>query len=594
MSIPNLTRPRVEFHSDASATRAAAFKVELPFIKRAILTGSGPFKDCYVRLAMRQASPLFVRGLMVEAIDGSRICLMGSDLHGGSRWLTERVAQLTSDQGFHAGNIFLSASHNHSGPGGLYGSPYYDGFAAPTAFFRSIRGGGRLGFNRELMEWIALAIAHEIKSAVWERASIAAGVSHAPPSLAVNRSPDAFLMNFGLEKDGRESATNAALIQLNKRFPVDPTFSIERAAVDPRVSSVVAFTDNDAAQVIGAFATYGAHNFVLDRKHDIQSPDYFGEAAGKVESVLAAEQKRPPVIALVAGSVGDSDPLPPSFKTLREFRETRADSTEEAALKMVDCHAEAIKLPLLESISAARAVGRHELLSITAGFLEEAIAGATVPSGSVAQLPCIGTPTLAGSELGLGNAFFFHEGATIYASAEGHLPKDTLNLLLAIPNGQLRRQPKTLPVRLLRLNFAHCPAVSLLGIPGEPTLWSAITLSELARRDESECAFVVAVTGEYSGYLTTKDEYQAQQYEGSSTIWGPLTHEWLKAQISKLRDSKTWPAPTGDAHFTGDLETWHPNIYTVEGRPIGFWSPDCLRVEQVIKEHAQKEAPGVP
>ena len=71
---------------------------------------------------------------------------------------------------------------------------------------------------------------------------------------------------------------------------------------------------------------------------------------------------------------------------------------------------------------------------------------------------------------------------------------------------------------------------------------------------------VSGVTGDYAGYLTTFDEYCAQHYEGSSTIWGRLTGDWLHERARELLEvlagTRAAHEVESKARFDAPLEDW--------------------------------------
>jgi len=123
---------------------------------------------------------------------------------------------------------------------------------------------------------------------------------------------------------------------------------------------------------------------------------------------------------------------------------------------------------------------------------------------------------------------------------------------VAIPSGSA-----VLPFQLIRIgNFA------VLGLP-----WEVTTMS--ARRIRKNLLDVLAPVGidtivvashvnEFVNYLTTREEYSSQQYEGASTLYGPWTLAAVQQESRKLaialRDGT--PAPEG-APFPGAVT---PNL----------------------------------
>ena len=79
--------------------------------------------------------------------------------------------------------------------------------------------------------------------------------------------------------------------------------------------------------------------------------------------------------------------------------------------------------------------------------------------------------------------------------------------------------PSHLPVSLLRLG-----PVSIGTIPVEMTTVMGRRLRTSLQSLEAPRAFVlVGLANEYLSYVTTPEEYDAQEYEGASTIFGPRT-----------------------------------------------------------------------
>ena len=79
--------------------------------------------------------------------------------------------------------------------------------------------------------------------------------------------------------------------------------------------------------------------------------------------------------------------------------------------------------------------------------------------------------------------------------------------------------PSDLPVSILRLG-----PVSIGAIPVEMTTAMGRRLRDSLQRLEAPRTFVlVGLANEYLSYVTTPEEYDAQEYEGASTIFGPRT-----------------------------------------------------------------------
>ena len=333
--------------------------MRLPFVRHVPLAGWGPFLRFGARTAEEEdrARPLHTRALVLEAQRGERVALVTIDLHGGSRYLTEKAASLLGGEGFHVGNLFLCGTHNHAGPGGLYASPYFDAFAASTGIFST--GTMRVGFNQTLADVLAARVAQAVREAVGGLREARVGSSHEVRlrRWSRQRSPDAVRLNFP------EGTPEAEVIERFRSIGGgEQGDGLERWAVDARLQTIAAF--EAGGRLIGSFSTFGAHNALLSREHEVQSADYFGEAASR------AETKHPgAVVALAAGSIGDADPLPPGL-SLAELLARRAQP--QLNLELISEQAKALSTGLLEAIDEA---GQRPavLHALSARFLEDEI-----------------------------------------------------------------------------------------------------------------------------------------------------------------------------------------------------------------------------
>jgi neutral ceramidase len=85
--------------------------------------------------------------------------------------------------------------------------------------------------------------------------------------------------------------------------------------------------------------------------------------------------------------------------------------------------------------------------------------------------------------------------------------------------------PTRWPVHVLTLGPHR-----LATVPGEPTL----ALGRRIRRALGGSVAVLGYAGEYAGYFTTPEEYDAQDYEGASVLWGRRSGEHVLDTIAGL------------------------------------------------------------
>ena len=85
------------------------------------------------------------------------------------------------------------------------------------------------------------------------------------------------------------------------------------------------------------------------------------------------------------------------------------------------------------------------------------------------------------------------------------------------------------------LHVVRIGSLLIATVPGEPTGHAAYAIEQaLESATGATSAWVVGYAGDYSGYLTTPEEYDAQHYEGASTIFGRPTVPHLTARLVAL------------------------------------------------------------
>lgn len=132
----------------------------------------------------------------------------------------------------------------------------------------------------------------------------------------------------------------------------------------------------------------------------------------------------------------------------------------------------------------------------------------------------------------------------------------------------LPRGGDQLPIQLFRVgNFA------LLGLPWEVTTMSArrirSLLLEVLAPAGVDTLVIAGLVNDYVHYLTTREEYASQQYEGASTLYGPWTQAAVAQESLKLARAMASgealgaiPAtgPRSDLSFApGPIEFPHPD-----------------------------------
>lgn len=201
---------------------------------------------------------LFASILALEDAGGSRACLIAADLHAGSRYVVENIARgVAPSTGISIDRLFFGVSHTHGGPGHIYGSSFYDDFAAHAH-----------GLDRTTADEIVEAIATEIERLFDDDVLAPAELAYGTAPLwgsVWNRSQKPALANEGephdmsrarVRKVSRELGRHASFLEDDKNPPSHAfgkrLFS-PKHCVDARMQVLVAQRKDDGT-TMGAFA----------------------------------------------------------------------------------------------------------------------------------------------------------------------------------------------------------------------------------------------------------------------------------------------------------------------------------------------------
>ncbi|MFF0341645.1 neutral/alkaline non-lysosomal ceramidase N-terminal domain-containing protein [Kribbella sp. NPDC004875] len=321
---------------------------------------------------------------------------------------------------------------------------------------------------------------------------------------------------------------------------------------------------------VGAINWFGVHNTSMTNTNTLISGDNKGYAAYHWERVVAGADyldRRPNdlVAAFAQTNAGD---LTPNLD-LRPGRGPTADEVENTRVIGLRQHQAAARLMTAPGRTIADGID-HRMTHVNLGAVvirpEFTGDGREHRTGG----PVGGASALAGSTED-GPAFRgFHEGRNpfwdgvsrwIYrrmpALRDAQAPK-------ALVAGGLRGHyvARRAPVQLLRIGHLY-----LIGVPAEVTIVAGLRLRRtVASIVGAQLAdvLVVGYTNGYLHYITTPEEYDTQQYEGGSTLFGRWTLPALQQVASELataiRDGT--PIRYGDAEpdLSGRLRHARPRI----------------------------------
>ncbi|MGH8530397.1 MAG: neutral/alkaline non-lysosomal ceramidase N-terminal domain-containing protein [Nevskiales bacterium] len=511
---------------------------------------------------------------LASPCNGKRVVFVSTDtgmIFGSVRQgvLATIAADPILGQLYSADNIMLSATHTHSGPAGY---SHHEAFNLL-----------HFGFDATALAVIVNGIVEAIKLA---HANLDAHPGTSSIRLAVgellntniNRSLPAFEMNTDAER-GEFLNSRGEPVEVDKRF----------------VQLNLVRENGSAAGVINWF---GVHPTVIGPTQKLVSSDNKGYASLRFERIMRTRYDAPAgvdnfVAAFAQTDEGDSSPNifiverphpdPTRGGGVDDFDSNAISGTKQLAKSLeLFSHGVALSGPVdfrffhvrMDQITVADP-------AVLASLRHPPELDAPVKRTCLATL---GVSFGAGAEDGPG---FTDEGvacgdapdvvaaaaADFMAGAAGHIPPylastavlcnvDQLPLLdlschaekpiLFVIGPPLNAEPSIVPFQLFRIGN-----LAVFGIPWEVTTMSARrlrqSLLEVLAPVGIDTIIVAGLINDYSHYLTTREEYSSQQYEGGSTIFGPWSLAAVQQEASKLATSmrENQPAPAGPAYVDG-------------------------------------------
>jgi neutral ceramidase len=410
---------------------------------------------------------------------------------------------------YSADNVVVSATHTHSSPGGYR----HDG-AFRQAYFDAVVQG--------ITE--AIEAAHE--GLAPGRILVAEGVVD---DAGVNRSAVAYEQNPDEERSRYQNDTDKEMLLLK----------LER--------------DDE---VIGVLSWFAVHPTSLTFNNSLVSADHKGFAAVEMEKLLRdrADTADGVVAAFANSNCGDV-----TGNLNLDNTGPGADDYESAGIigkRQLDT-----AMDLYESASESLNRGvdhRFTLVDFTDLEVSSEFTGA---GDQRTCFPAYGYAYAGGStEDGAGHPLFM----------EGMLERDesieTLVELVLMPppvSDDLRACQAPKPVLFpknaqppLPVGVAKIGQLAIVFVPSEVTTMSGRRMRDTVRAVLGEEVGYVAIAGysnDYSGYITTPEEYAVQQYEGGHTLFGPWTLPAFQQEINQLARALVEGAPAPDSEEQGDL-----------------------------------------
>ncbi|MDY7225937.1 neutral/alkaline ceramidase [Hyalangium rubrum] len=414
-------------------------------------------------------------------------------------------------------NVLLSATHTHSGPGGYSHYALYD----LTTF-------GFIPQNFEvIVEGIVQSIVRAHENLGEGSLRMAAGELL---DTSINRSPEAYQRNPAEER---------------ARYPHD---------TDKRMT-LVRFTQSDGRE-IGLINWFAVHATSMGNDNHLISGDNKGYASALFEDAMGTlyTPKGPTFVAAFAQS-NEGDVTP---NILGGTHGGGANDFEDTALSARKQYTRASELHASATTSLTGGVDYRHLyvkmdeVSVEPGFADGQRRG-TCPAA-------IGVSMLAGAEDGPG---FGREGVSCptardlfggfvcaVSSTECQAEKP-----IVLQMGTMKPypwSPEVLPLQLVTVGN-----LALVAVPFELTTMSGRRLRETVRERLAPAGItevvIAGLSNAYSGYVTTREEYAKQDYEGASTHFGPWTLAALQQEFARLAEALRANTPVAPGPTPRDL-----------------------------------------
>ena len=466
-------------------------------------------------------SRLFARAFIVgDQTSNKRVVILSADIWSCTQAIkmevVKRLKAIYGNDVYTIDNVLLSGTHTHSGPGG---------YSHYGLFNLSI-----LGFDKQNFECIVNGMVQAIKRAHENLAPGKIFINNGDvEDCGYNRSPIAYDNNPQSEKANYNGNTDKEMLLIKfvkndgkeigcmNWFPIHPTnrgnknklitgdnkgyasylFEKEKGSdIQEKETFIAAFANSNCGDISGN-VKYG----IPDLVHDFAHMQEYGEKQFRKAKELYTSAN-----TQLSGSV--------------DYRHTHVDFSK--------VHIEGTKNRTYPAaLGASMFAGSTEDSKSEFGIVEGIKAtssGDYPPDKRNIILEAINL--LSGLLTG-----FKVPGILEDEMKEGHKPKPiVLAQGLAEP---YPLSPEVLPLQIIRIGN-----LVLLGIPVEFTTMAGRRLRETILNLLSGIGInhlaLATYANAYAGYVTTKEEYDVQHYEGASTHFGPYTLMAFQQEFGKL------------------------------------------------------------
>ncbi|MCG3040338.1 neutral/alkaline ceramidase [Streptomyces sp. S1A] len=451
------------------------------------------------------------------------------------RALDERYGGL-----YNARNTMITATHTHAGPGGYSHHLLYN---ITT-----------LGFHAKTFDAVVRGIVEAVGRAHADLAPAELSLSHGElRGASANRSRAAF-------------DRNPADVKAHFPDAIDPLTTLLRIERQGRLVGAVNWFATHCTSMSGDNRLISADNKGYAAYHwerEVAGADYLADGAPEVIAAFAQTN---------AGDMSPNLDLEPPA-TPEDFERTRANGLlqYEAAARQLDR-------------PGTRLSGGVDSRLVYVDLSDVTVEAEFTGDGRTHRTakPAVGAAMAAGSTED-GPAFpGFSEGENPFWDAISHSVVYTVSpelrdahapKAIAVPIGEMNRVypwvQEIVPVQLVRIGRLY-----LIGVPGEVTIAAGLRLRRTVAKAtgaDLDDVLVAGYANSYFHYLTTPEEYDAQHYEGGSTLFG----RWQLPAIQQISAELARAMREGRALPTG------PEPPDLSAAPLALQPPIVLDAPQI-------------
>lgn len=451
---------------------------------------------------------LYARAFFFQDVTGRQLALVSCDLFAIPRGLHAKVAQALAPRGVGPDELIIAATHTHQSPGNYMSSRLYNGFASPLP-----------GFRKDLLEFLTRQISDAVVEAIESsRAGSSAYLvlkSGPIEDLVRNRAPEAFDQN----RDRADTLGDGPTAPPDCPLPCPRYRAVNRTT---EVLEIHQETPSGSRRT-AALVFFAVHATAMTDRFEFNSPDLVGRAMQRLERASA----EPGFVAgFFNGAEGDVSP-----------RWNERDASE--VRKLGDILAGGVQALLdrsdgvrdddprirsrLESVKRSEFCGGAEPM-----FGVAVIGGAADGRTDFYQLGWRRGPNAIREEKQIHG-----QGRKQPALDAKFLPDLGISKLVSPP----RHFPREVPVSVAELGPLFVAAV-----PVEMTTTMGRRLrARLSSAEPDRHVVVVGLANEYLSYVASPDEYDVQDYEGGSTLFGPVEGDCFSRLLDKARSELSQP-----------------------------------------------------